>query len=182
MNLMQLTRWFVLPQLFQHAASLKLNVTAVGARDGVSTLECWQLDTPFDTSSTPGTSGSAFAALGNVSTISYTILPSNFDGGQHNAPENQWVIFLSGIAYITLPYSNSTASATVIGGEYGLIFAADTSDVSKGGHRTQYPGITETIAIQIPVADGQVPKHDLVHDGPCGIGEIAGLRSFALPE
>ncbi|KAI0453351.1 hypothetical protein F5B21DRAFT_479781 [Xylaria acuta] len=219
MKIMQLIRLFALPKLLQQAASLKLNVTAIGARDGLSTLECWRMDQPFDTSTQPGTSGSAQAQLGNVSTLSYSILPSNFDGGLHNAPQNQyvslpssvgqsartepalfiitiiitiitisnpidhltrWVVFLSGVAYITLP-SDDSSSVVVAGGQFGLIFAADTSDVSREGHRTQYPGITETIALQIPTADGKVPKHDLVHEGPCSISEIAGLRSFALP-
>ncbi|KAI8948667.1 hypothetical protein F4801DRAFT_441893 [Xylaria longipes] len=180
MKIMQLIRLFALPKLLQQAASLKLNVTAIGARDGLSTLECWQMDQPFDTSTQPGTSGSAQAQLGNVSTLSYSILPSNFDGGLHNAPQNQWVVFLSGLAYITVPGDEST-SVFVTGGQFGLIFAADTNDVSKEGHRTQYPGITETIALQIPTADGKVPKHNLVHEGPCSISEIAGLRSFALP-
>ncbi|KAI1748168.1 hypothetical protein F4782DRAFT_518425 [Xylaria castorea] len=180
MKIMQLFRLFALPKLLQQAASLKLNVTAIGARDGLSTLECWQMDQPFDTSTQPGTSGSAQTQLGNVSTISYSILPSAFDGGLHNAPQNQWVVFLSGLAKITLP-SDDTSSVFVAGGQFGLIFAADTTDVSKEGHRTQYPGITETIALQIPTSNGQVPKHDLVHDGPCSISEIAGLRTFALP-
>ncbi|KAI0467437.1 hypothetical protein F4859DRAFT_244619 [Xylaria cf. heliscus] len=180
MSLMRLMRMFALPKLVQQAASLKLNVTAIGARDGLSTLECWQLDQPFDTSTEPGTSGSAQAQLGNVSALSYSIIPSNFDGGLHNGPHNQWVAFLSGLAYITLPGDAST-SVSITGGEFGLIFVADTADVSREGHRTQYPGITETIALQIPTADGKVPEHDLVHEGPCSISEIAGLRTFALP-
>jgi hypothetical protein len=73
----------------QEVAALKLNVTAIGARAGSSTLECWQVDQAFNTSNQPGTSGSAQAALGSVASISYTIIPSNFDGGIHNAPQNQ---------------------------------------------------------------------------------------------
>ncbi|KAI0552417.1 hypothetical protein F4679DRAFT_88638 [Xylaria curta] len=181
MKFMQLFRLFAVPKLLQQAASLKLNVTAIGARDGLSTLECWQMDQPFDTSTTPGTSGSAQTQLGNVSTLSYSVLPSAFDGGLHNAPQNQWVVFLSGLAYITVPGDDATSSVFVTGGQFGLIFAADTSDVSEEGHRTQYPGITETVALQIPTSDGKVPKHDLVHNGPCSISEIAGLRTLTLP-
>ncbi|KAI1124041.1 hypothetical protein F5Y10DRAFT_39939 [Nemania abortiva] len=179
MQIMRAISLFALPMLLQVAASLKLNVTAIGARYGSSTLECWQMDQPFNTSTQPGTSGSAQAPLGNVSSISYSILPSKFDGGIHNAPQNQWVVFTSGLAYITLPDDNST-SAYVAGGQFGLIFAADTKDVSVKGHRTEYPGITETIALQIPTADGEVPKHQVLHDGPCGISEIAGIREYGL--
>ncbi|KAJ8120626.1 hypothetical protein ONZ43_g2711 [Nemania bipapillata] len=78
-----------LPMLLQEAASLKLNVTAIGSRHGSSTLECWQMDQPFNSSTQPGTSGSALAPLGDVSSLSYSILPSRFDGGLHNAPQNQ---------------------------------------------------------------------------------------------
>ncbi|KAI0398740.1 hypothetical protein F4802DRAFT_592232 [Xylaria palmicola] len=166
---------FALPALLPLAASLKLNVTAIGAHHGSSTLECWETDQPFDVSSEPGTSGSAQAQLGGVSTLSYSVLPSNFDGGIHNAPRNQWVVFMSGLAYITLP-DDAATSAYVAGGQFGLIFAADTSDVSTKGHRTQYPGVTETVALQIPTADGKVPKHKVLHMGACSISEIAGLR------
>jgi hypothetical protein len=92
----------------------------------------------------------------------------------------RWVVFTSGLAHITLPDDNTT-SAYVSGGEFGLIFAADTADVSKKGHRTQYPGVTETIALQIPTLDNKVPKHSVLHQGPCSISEITGVRNFALP-
>jgi fatty acid/phospholipid biosynthesis enzyme len=42
------------------------------------------------------------------------------------------VIFLSGLAHITLP--NSTAEAWVSGGKTGAILALDTADVSALGH------------------------------------------------
>lgn len=84
---------------------------------------------------------------------------------------------MSGLAYITLPDDNTT-SAYVSGGEFGLIFAADTADVSEKGHRTQYPGITETIALQIPVKDNKIPAHTVLHSGPCVVSEIAGIRGL----
>lgn len=71
------------------AEAPKLNVTAIGASGGKSTLECWQLDAPFAVSDTPGTRGSAAATLGNVSNLGMTVLPAGFDGGLHNAPANQ---------------------------------------------------------------------------------------------
>ncbi|KAI0839542.1 hypothetical protein F5Y06DRAFT_295568 [Hypoxylon sp. FL0890] len=155
-------------------SSLKLNVTAISARGGSSTLECWQMDKPFDISSQPGTSGAAVATLSSASNLSYIIIPPNYDGRLHNAPHAQWVVFASGLAYITLPEHDST-NALISGGEFGLIFAADTADVSREGHRTQYPGITETIVLQIPTCDGNVPDHSILHMGPCGVDEIAGL-------
>ncbi|KAI1432029.1 hypothetical protein GGR50DRAFT_633769 [Xylaria sp. CBS 124048] len=160
-------------------ASLKLNVTAIGARHGSSTLECWQLDNPFVVSDEPGTAGSAQVTLGEVANISYSLLPAKFDGGVHNAPHNQWVIFTSGLAFITLP-DDKTTSAYVSGGEFGLIFAADTQDVSSKGHRTQYPGTVETVGIQIPTPGGTIPEHDVLHMGPCDVSEIAGIRGLGV--
>ncbi|OTB06055.1 hypothetical protein M426DRAFT_319129 [Hypoxylon sp. CI-4A] len=161
------------------ATSAKLNVTAIGAQDGSSTLECWQLSNPFSSSGDPGTAGSAVAQLGTLSNLSYTVIPSSYDGGLHNAPYKQWVIFTAGLADITLPDDNST-HAYVSGGEFGVIFAADTADASTKGHRTEYPGVTETIALQIPTKDNTVPAHEVLHRGPCSQADTAGLHSIAL--
>ncbi|GAW19600.1 hypothetical protein ANO14919_090880 [Xylariales sp. No.14919] len=177
---MQAISFFTSSWLFQAATSLNLNVTAISARDGSSTLECWQMNEPFDTSTQPGISGTAQVSLGAASSLTYSIIPPNFDGGIHNAPENQWVIFTSGLAYITLPDDNTT-SAYISGGPFGLIFAADTKEVSGKGHRTEYPGITETVALRVPTADGKVPEHRVLHSGPCSISEIAGIREYGLP-
>ncbi|KAF3059424.1 hypothetical protein GL218_04546 [Daldinia childiae] len=151
--------------LLQDAASLQLNVTAVGARDGSSTLECWQMNVPFKTSVDPGTAGGFVTTLRNVSNVTYSILPS------------QWVYFTTGLAYITLPDDRDT-SAFINGGQFSLVFAADTAAVSRKGHRTQYPGITESIALQIPTSDGKVPEHNVLHMGPCNFNEVAGVREF----
>ncbi|ROV96569.1 hypothetical protein VMCG_07822 [Cytospora schulzeri] len=158
--------------------ALQLNITALGAANNASTLECWQMDTPFAISTQQGTSGSAQLQLGNASTMSYSVLPAQYDAGVHNAPANQWVIFLTGLAYITLPADNTT-SAYVSGGQFGLIFAADTSDVSGTGHSTAYPGITETVAIQIPTQDGEIPLHTILHNGPCTANDTIGLVELA---
>lgn len=72
-------------------AALQLNITALGAANNASTLECWQIDTPFAISTQPGTVGSAQLQLGNTSTLSYSVLPAEFDAGVHSAPANQYV-------------------------------------------------------------------------------------------
>ncbi|KAG4222901.1 hypothetical protein PC116_g28626 [Phytophthora cactorum] len=131
------------------------------------------MDVPFESSSDPGTAGSLVTTLGGVSNVSYSIIPPEYDGGLHNAPHAH------GVADITLPDDNST-SALVNGGQFGLIFAADTAAVSKHGHRTQYLGVAETIALQIPTSDGEVPKHEVLHMGPCDSSEVAGVREVAL--
>lgn len=86
----------------------------------------------------------------------------------------RWVIFLSGLAHITLP-SDSTTSAYVSGGQFGMMFAADTAAVSGTGHNTSYPGLTETIALQIPTLDSEVPSHSVLHRGPCTAADIMGV-------
>ncbi|KAI0803632.1 hypothetical protein GGR55DRAFT_392099 [Xylaria sp. FL0064] len=161
-------------------SSLNLNVTAISASNGPSTLECWQLNTPFDNPTQPGVLGTAQLLLGATSSLSYSIAPPNHDRGLHNAPQKQWVAVISGAVYITLP-DDDTTDAYIFGGPFGLIFAADTQDVSTKGHRTQHIGLTETVIFEIPTADGKVPEHHVLHLGPCDAGEIAGIRGYGLP-
>lgn len=64
-----------------------LNVTVLGARHNRSTLECWALQSGFETSDQPGISGTAALDLGAIGgNASFTVLPAGFDGGRHNAP------------------------------------------------------------------------------------------------
>lgn len=69
--------------------ALRLNITVTGARNNASTIECWQLDNPFQSSATPGIAGSATTVLGEVANVSFTVVPAAFDGGLHTAPFNQ---------------------------------------------------------------------------------------------
>lgn len=98
------------------ACGLSLNISALSASDGESTLECWQMDTPFSISTEAGTAGSASLALGNLyvhafppppttrcavsrthlltlarANLTYSVLPASFDGGLHYAPRPQYV-------------------------------------------------------------------------------------------
>jgi hypothetical protein len=84
----------------------------------------------------------------------------------------RYVVFLSGLAHVTFP--NSTEEAWILGGRHGLIIAADTAAVSALGHITTYPGREETIAMQIPTADGLVPPHSVLYPGPCKGAELGG--------
>ncbi|KAI0597314.1 hypothetical protein F4775DRAFT_560716 [Biscogniauxia sp. FL1348] len=158
-------------------AQVKLNVTAISARDGNSVIECWQLDNPFASSSKPGVAGCAIAQLGHLDNLTYTIVPSNYDGGLHVAPYKQWVFFASGVAHITVP--DDSTEAFVKGGDFGLIFAADTADVSRRGHKTAFPGNAETMGLQIPTRNGEIPAHSVVHAGPCEESEMVGFRELA---
>ena len=73
------------------AAPVFLNLTAISAVNNVSILQCWQLSTPFAVSDEAGTAGTAVAQLGNVSNLSYTVLPAMYNGGAHRAPAVQYV-------------------------------------------------------------------------------------------
>ena len=72
---------------------------------------------------------------------------------------------MAGEAVVSLP--NSTQTATIHGGRYGLILAADTANASKFGHITKYPSMKETVAIQIPTANNEIPSHAVLHEGAC---------------
>ncbi|PHH91005.1 hypothetical protein CDD83_1983 [Cordyceps sp. RAO-2017] len=148
----------------------KFFVTAITARDGRSTIECWQLDAPVQLSASPGTKGASNTQLGDVDKLAYTVLPADFDGGLHNAPAAQYVAFLSGHARITVPGSDDVAD--IHGGADGLIIVTDIASASTEGHRTTYPGKTPTAALQIPFKDGQIPPHKVVSSGPCPVHQL----------
>ncbi|KAJ5160826.1 uncharacterized protein N7482_007830, partial [Penicillium canariense] len=157
------------------AAANTLNVTVLGAKDNRSTLECWALEPGFQTSNQAGTSGTEALNLGPIggahaANATYSVIPAGFDGGRHNAPAQQWVVFLSGLAHITIP--NSTAEAWILGGKHGTILALDTADVSTVGHVTKYPSQEQTVSLQLPLGDAGVPGHVVLHSGACRGSEM----------
>ena len=72
----------------------KLNVTAISAHRGHSTLECREIDSPFFLSRHPSTKGAMMVDLGGVSNASLSVIPPVFDNGLHNAPYAQSVLFI----------------------------------------------------------------------------------------
>lgn len=54
-----------------------------------SAFQCWRLSTPFNVSSTAGTSGAGVLPIGDFEGASVTAIPAGFDGGVHNAPVPQ---------------------------------------------------------------------------------------------
>ncbi|KAI9712067.1 MAG: hypothetical protein M1820_001776 [Bogoriella megaspora] len=163
---LQLLLQFALSAPSDEAVPKTLNITTIAANARrESTLECWQLDAPFVASATAGTSGAIFAQLGLTGASSYGIIPAEFNGGLHNAPVVQWVAFIAGEAVISLP--NSTQQARIQGGRHGLILAADTANVSTLGHITNYPSKHETVALQIPTVNNEIPSHQVLHEGAC---------------
>ncbi|KAF3068947.1 hypothetical protein GL218_08059 [Daldinia childiae] len=164
---------------FDVVLATSLNVTAIGAKDGSSRFECWELAAPFVSSSQTGIAGSQTTFLGDVSNITYNVIPAGFDSGVHNTPRNQWIIVLNGLAVITLP-DNSSVTVATSPGEMGLLFAADTPEVSREGHGNYFPGVSETIFLQVPTKDGAIPEHKVLNDdGPCTPNKYTALRGWA---
>lgn len=81
---------------------------------------------------------------------------------------NRWVIFLSGLAHITLPESDD--EAWIHGGKEGAILALDTAAVSAQGHYTKYPSDEMTVALQVPFKE--VPGHRVLHRRACEGREV----------
>ncbi|RYP49326.1 hypothetical protein DL768_004951 [Monosporascus sp. mg162] len=169
----------ILGLLMTSAAAMepRFNVTAISAQYGNSRIECWQLDSSFSVSAQPGVAGGGAARLGDVSEMTYNVIPAHYDGGFHNAPRNQWVAALSGLAYVTVPGDQSNG-LHVTGGD--ILFAADTANVSRLGHRSQYPGVTETVFLQVPTRHGEIPSHTVLHQGPCNASEVARARGLVI--
>lgn len=86
-------------------------------------------------------------------------------------PRRRWVVLLKGVIIVILPETNETWTAEA--GSHGLMFASDTSDVSCLGHWGTV--ITESVILQIPALDGEIPKHEVLHTGPCLAKEMSGL-------
>ncbi len=76
------------------------------------------------------------------------------------------VVFLSGVAHVTLPFG--TDDAFVVGGSDGLILAVD---VTGSGHNTSYPSNQQTRALQIPFTNGIIPPHVVLNAGPCNVSD-----------
>lgn len=73
------------------ACETHLNVTAIGASDGLSRFECWQMNAPFSISNDKATKGAGIAQLGNVSNLIWSIGYPGQTVAAHTAPFNQWV-------------------------------------------------------------------------------------------
>lgn len=82
---------------------------------------------------------------------------------------------LKGFGYISVP-QDDFPEVYISPGEYGILFAADTADVSYDGHTSSYLGPTESVYLQIPTRDGKIPEHRTVHMGPCSAEEMVGWK------
>jgi len=94
---------------------------------------------------------------------------------------NRIVVFMSGLAHITLPYpasrNSSLNEAWVAGGAEGLIVAVDTIGT---GHITTYPLDVRTVSLQIPFKENIVPAHRVLYEGPCHYADSSGQTSSSV--
>lgn len=158
----------VAPFIYLTSAQTDANTTyliapALVTRDNNTIIQCWKLSSLFKRASTPGIIGTQTAVVSNNTNLAYTILPPRYDGGLHTAPVPQLVHFLSGVAHLTLPQDPSV-ELWIVGGKGGLLFATDTEGV---GHITKYPSDQDTVALTAPFADGRIPEHEVINEGPC---------------
>ncbi|TKA40659.1 hypothetical protein B0A49_13663, partial [Cryomyces minteri] len=99
---------------------------------------------------------------------------SSGEGSGAASPPPPIVLFLSGLAHITLPERTSlNASHDELGGADGLVLALD---VAGTGHVTTYPSDEPTVSVQLPLAGSEgVPAHRVLGAGPCaGEGQVVG--------
>lgn len=86
-------RKLLFPVLFlkgvQTALSTTLNVTAINAHNGQSHFECWSLSAPYFSSTQNGVVGTQASQLGQVTNITYGVIPAGYDSGFHTAPAPQ---------------------------------------------------------------------------------------------
>ena len=84
---------------------------------------------------------------------------------------------LNGLVRITAPYTppgvNSTMETNVAYAMPGsvsssFLIAADLSSMSTvAGHYTEFPSNDQTVLVQVPFLNNQVPAHSVLHDGAC---------------
>ncbi|KAL1629236.1 hypothetical protein SLS56_005459 [Neofusicoccum ribis] len=127
-----------------------------------SALQCWEFADPLEVPTTPGIAGALRFRFNVSAATELAVIPPRFDGGLHNAPQPQFVIFTSGLAHVTLPHGDD--EAWVLGGENGLIVAVDTAGT---GHRTQYPTDQTTVSFALPFLDGEPPAYRVRSEGAC---------------
>lgn len=71
-------------------AATYLNLTTTAAANQSSTIECWQLASPFTISEQRGAQGSLTTPLGDLANGTYDIIPAGTNGGAHVPPAVQY--------------------------------------------------------------------------------------------
>ncbi|KAK6205839.1 Chitin synthase, class 3 [Pestalotiopsis sp. IQ-011] len=183
---MQTLRFSILGSVLATAAAAQdrvyLNVTALTPIDGESALQCWQLPSPFSPSmpnvNNNNNSSSYGLPLGETANATLFVVPAGSDAGLHHTEAAQWVIFITGLAHVTLPRSSD--QAWISGGKYGLLWAGDLAGASGQGHRTFYH--EQTVGLILPARHGREPEHSVVRQGACLPQDLLGLATLGEGE
>lgn len=157
-----------------------LNVTAITPIGGESALQCWQLPSPFSplAANVNNNSSSYGLPLGETANATLFVVPAGSDAGLHHAEAAQWVIFVTGLAHVTLPRSSD--QAWISGGKYGLLWAGDLAGASGQGHRTFYH--EQTVGLILPTRHGREPAHTVVRQGACLTQDLLGMATLGEEE
>lgn len=87
---MQLSHFLILATAGARAVQARrLNVTAVGAANMASVVECWQTEAQFEWLGTPGSLGVSSVSLGDAANASLHVVAPGYDTGLHNPQVNQ---------------------------------------------------------------------------------------------
>ncbi|EMC98433.1 hypothetical protein BAUCODRAFT_66656 [Baudoinia panamericana UAMH 10762] len=146
-----------------------LNISAIGTSNNVSTLECWNLAAPAYIAA-----GASNYPIGDSQGNFVGVIPPTTYIGQAFARQVQYSIFLSGLAYITVPEgcgNSSTSQAYFHTGD--ILIATDMHNVSSSGHFIEFPSAADTVIAQFPVAGNSVPAHTVLHAGRCSKIDVA---------
>ncbi|KAF2135198.1 uncharacterized protein K452DRAFT_239817 [Aplosporella prunicola CBS 121167] len=126
-----------------------------------SAFQCWRFKNPLEPLSTSGALRFGFN-LSNAAAAEYVVIPPRFDGGVQLAPRPFLGIYASGLAHITLPFSDD--EAWILGGKNGLLIVADPIGT---GHHTTYPTDETTVTFALPILNDELPAYEVLSKGPC---------------
>lgn len=188
--------WLALSAVNVDAAAPLLNVTTLTSRDGYSLLECWQLTSvPVDNRSAMNyrvgntsyaewsiieprtTVGEAWALSAQCVSL---FLSSPLDQRRKACrltSDARITVVLNGLIRVSVPPPSCTKDACPSASvgyfmpgtlSSSMLFALDTKETStKRGHYTEFPSDEQTVLLQMPFANSEVPEHTVLYDGPC---------------
>ncbi|KAI3402090.1 hypothetical protein diail_19 [Diaporthe ilicicola] len=150
-----------------------LNITALSSRGGYSVIECWQLDTE----AVYARSALNWVVSPNATQAELSIIEPRTTVGQAWAGEVQLTAVLNGLIRVTAPYTSAGFNSTIethvahfMPGTVSSSFliAADLPSISTvAGHYTEFPSNEQTVLVQVPFLNDELPAHSVLHDGAC---------------
>ncbi|KZT23138.1 hypothetical protein NEOLEDRAFT_1137014 [Neolentinus lepideus HHB14362 ss-1] len=156
------------------SGSHRRELSVLTTRDTISSFECWSLTPSNALSTAPGLSGamSLTHEMGHFANVTYQVgYPRS--GADHQTHVPHFSMYLSGHAEIIVPNGDK---AIINSGGNRVILVLDTMETSSTGHFVEYPSHEETVCMNIPTKDGQIPEHRVLYDGPCTMDTVDFTR------